>query len=725
MRLRRLQAMSANARAEPAAKPAASRAASPRHDPLLKALEDVCGLWALPFAPSAVLAGIPLPDGRLEPDRFPAAADRAGVTAKILRRPLKSLSARMCPLILLLKDGECLIVSTIDTEYGFFETLENGRSRHYTREQLDLRHTGVVIEIAPAPRFERSEAKGHETFNEFVGAEIMRNTRYFAEVLAGSVFINLFVMAIPFFMMNVYDRVVPNSAIETLWALTVGVLLVLVFEFAIKMMRASLVEGVGLRLGVDLEYKVMERILGMKLEVKPSAPGGLMNSLMEIARMCGVLPLALVALLVDLPFFVIFLVVIGLIGGPIVIVPLIAAVLLSVAGAAANLLANQANKAAAEHANAKANSLIDVITGLENIKSQSAEGSLLADWDRLIDSSAYANRQAMFWSNLSANLSQLIVQLVTVATLVIGVFMIKSGNMSTGALVACSMLSGRAMAPFTNSIGLLIRAYKGLESYRTIRNLMKLPVEDAATGSASAVERLAGQIEFQNVSFTYPTGTLPSLRDVTFSIQPGEKVGLVGKIGSGKSTILRLMLGLYAPTSGVLLYDGVDMRQIHPGVIRRSVGSVLQDTALLDLPVRDALTLGLTDVDEAWLEEAIRISGVRDFVARHPTGFALKTGPRGSHLSGGQRQAIAIARALAGNPPMLVFDEPTAALDSTTELHFVEQLRPHLAEKTLILSTHRLKLLELVERVIWLDQGKIIADGPVREVLSSLATKRV
>ncbi|MEM1139904.1 MAG: type I secretion system permease/ATPase [Pseudomonadota bacterium] len=694
-------------------------------DPLLQALQEICRAWHLPFMREVCLSGMPLNAGRIELNQFPTIADRAGIKAKIRKVSLKALRNKHCPCILLLRDQSCAVITAIDDTYGFLEVLENGRSKHIPRDQFAERFCGKIIEIAPGPKvYQSSEESDEQTLTRLLLGEAKRNLPYLGEVLLASLIINLFVLAIPFFMMNVYDRVVPNLAFETLWALAIGVTLALFFDFLIKSLRANVVDGVGLRLGVGIEYRIMQQLLSVKMSDKPRNAGAITNSVQEFSKTCSLLPSALIAILVDIPFFVVYLLIIQMIGGPIVIAPIVGAFLICVAGITSNALSAKANKEAAEFQNQKFNNLIDSLSGLEYFKSHSSEAQLLGEWDRLVDASAFSNRAVYVWSSIMANISAFIVQGVTILVMIIGVYEIKEGNLSVGGLVACTILSGRAMLPMSGAINLLVRTYKSMVIFKTVAALMKMPDEKAKGDAVLPSSRLTGQIDLHDVSFTYPTSTIPSLKHVSFSVAPGERVGLIGKIGSGKSTIIRLLLGLYAASDGKMMLDGVDAEQMHPAFIRSNMGAVLQDPYLIDASIKENLTFGLSDVSDEALERAAELSGVKDFVAQHPAGFALKVGPRGSHLSGGQRQAIGIARGIIHEPPILLMDEPTASLDSNTELQFIENMRGFMQGRTVVLATHRIKLLELVDRIIWLDSGRVIADGPVNEILSGLRGKR-
>jgi ATP-binding cassette, subfamily C, bacterial LapB len=308
---------------------------------------------------------------------------------------------------------------------------------------------------------------------------------------------------------------------------------------------------------------------------------------------------------------------------------------------------------------------------------------------------------------------------------VVGVHETAAGRMTVGALVACSILAGRAMAPLAQVAGVLSRYHQSRAALASLDRVMRLPVERPADRRFLHRPQLRGEIEFKRVGFAYPRQKLQALADVSFRIAAGERVGLVGRVGSGKTTVEKLVLGLYEPDEGAVLVDGTDLRQLDPADLRRNIGCVLQDVFLFHGTVRDNLTLGAPFADDRAVLRAAQVAGVEDFVARHPLGFDLNVGERGESLSGGQRQAIAVARALLLDPPILVLDEPTSAMDNGAENRFKQRLGEILAGKTLILVTHRASLLSLVERLIVLDAGRVVADGPKDEVLKALAAGRI
>ncbi len=329
--------------------------------------------------------------------------------------------------------------------------------------------------------------------------------------------------------------------------------------------------------------------------------------------------------------------------------------------------------------------------------------------------------KARFLSTLGINTSFFVQNLVSVLVVVVGVFKIASGDLTTGALIASSLLAARAMSPLSQVASLLVKIHQSTISLASLNKVMHLPLERPVGKTFLSRPELRGEIEFRNVAFAYPGHPHAALNGVSFRISPGERVGIIGRIGSGKSTLARLIAGLYQPTSGAILLDGTDLRQIDPTDLRRNLGYVPQDAFLFFGSVKDNIALSAPHADHRAILKAATIAGVDDFVKRHPDGFDMAVGEHGRFLSGGQREAVTIARALLFDPPILVMDEPTGAMDNSAENRLRERLEPVLARKTLLLITHRSSMLASVDRLIVVDGGRIVADGPKDKVLEKLA----
>ena len=543
------------------------------------------------------------------------------------------------------------------------------------------------------------------------------------QLVLATVLSNIFTFALPLFSMAVYDRVVPHLAWETLWALSMGVIIILAADFALRYIRMKLLDSVGLTTSATLQGRLFSRIVHGKMKDVPTATGGISTGMREVEALCHVVPSLLISIAVDIPFFMAALVLIYSIAGYVAVTPIIGALALG----AIHLISHLGEDAARKHSRyvgTQTNALMETMGALETVKLTGAERMLLRRWERLVDAASYASHLNRLQGNFSSQASVVVSQAVTVLAMIIGVYEISTGAMSIGAMSAAVLLIGRMMTPVSQLMGYLHRAHQLTSSARMMDRIFATPQETAGDSSEIREEMpIKGHLSFRNVSFTYPGEQSPCLEGITLDIRPGEKVGLIGRVGSGKSTLLRLMLRLHDPSTGTMLVDEQDVRQLSPRALRRIAGFMRQDSVLFDDTLQANLTFGMEMMKAADFERAVSITGVKEFAARNAQGYAMRVGSRGERLSGGERQSVAMARILAENPPMLVLDEPTSAMDNALEAKIVRELRDVVAGKTLIVATHRAPLLGLVDRIIWMEGGKIIADGPKAEVLQRLSTQ--
>jgi ATP-binding cassette subfamily C protein LapB len=469
----------------------------------------------------------------------------------------------------------------------------------------------------------------------------------------------------------------------------------------------------------------MERVLGMRMEERPPSAGSFAANLRSFESVRDFISSATVIAFVDLPFALVFLVVIGWISLP-MIVPFVvglAAVLLYAATMQLRMreLAETTYRASGQR-NA---SLVEGLVGLETVKTLGAESVIQRRWEESAALLSRVTARLRLLSAAASNGAGFVQQLVSVAMIALGVYLIADGELSMGGLIACYMLSSRAMAPAGQAVGLLMQYHNASTALRSLDRMMALEVERPEGGSFVSRGSLRGEIEFRDVSFSYPGQQTEALRKVSLRIRPGEHVAILGRVGSGKTTLEKLILGLYRPTAGAVLIDGIDLRQLDPAELRRHIGYVSQDVTLFYGSLRDNLTFGAPATSDAEVVKAAELGGILDFVNAHPQGFDMLVGERGESLSGGQRQGVALARAMVGDPPILLLDEPTASMDHTSEDDIKRRLGAHARGKTMIVVTHRTSLLDLVDRIIVVDGGQIVADGPRQQVVEALRQGRV
>ncbi|MCW5730976.1 MAG: type I secretion system permease/ATPase [Alphaproteobacteria bacterium] len=693
-------------------------------DPLLACLTLLTHIHERPASGEALLAGLPLVEGRLTPNLFARAAERAGLAARTVALAPERFARSLLPAVALLKGrGACLVLA-VDAggELTVIEPAQGKTPRRLAMAEFAALYDGHVILVKPRPE-ERRTADGDAVVaprHWFWGTLALYWPIYF-QVVVAALFVNSFAVAVPLITLNVYDRVVPNHALETLWVLAIGGGSVLAFDLIMRALRAYLIDLAGRRADVILSSAIMQKVLDMQLAARPQSAGSFASHLRDFEQVREFFTSATLASIIDLPFGFVFLFVIWYIGGPIVVVGLTIIPLVILIGFALQIPLNRSFRQAHKEAAQKHGLLVEIIGGLETIKGLGATSRMQRRWELLVGESARVGQKSRFYSGLAVNISALAQQFATIATLVAGVYVIKHGDFSTGGLVACTMLTGRAMAPLGQVANLLTRFHSSMTALRGIGRIMALPAEHAPAQRFLNRPIREGEIEFRKVTFAYPGASFPSVENVSFRIRPGERVAIIGRIGSGKSTLARLLLNLYQPREGAVLVDGADVRQIDPADLRRGMGLVPQDIFLFQGSVRDNIVMRAPHVEDEQLLRVAKLAGVDDFVAQHPQGYDLQIGERGERLSGGQRQAIVLARAMIGDPPILVLDEPTSAMDTLSEQRLQERIRQYMPGKTIVLITHRISLLSLVERVMVMDGGRIVADGPRDKVLQALS----
>lgn len=697
------------------------------YDPLLASLVHLTRLLGTPWSAEALSAGLPVPEAGLTPELLLRAAERAGLAAQIAARPLAEISALVLPVVLLLDERQACILIARGAD-GRAQVLlpESGGVCDVDLVELGVRYSGYAVFVQPRPRMDaRSELSAEPQPRHWFWSAIARSWPIYGEALVASLLINLFALVTPFFTMNVYDRVVPNLALETLWVLTIGVVLVFGFDLLMRTLRAYFIDVAGKRVDVTLSANIFARALGIRMDARPASVGAFANNVQEFESFREFVTSATITTLVDLPFALLFIAAMAWIGGPIAWVVLAALPLIVGVGMLLQPPLARVVQESSRHASQRQATLVESLAGLETLKTQRAEAPAQRRWEQAIGQIARLGLRARFLSSAVVNFATFIQQLAYVAVVVCGVYLIRDERLTVGGLIACTLLTGRVLAPLAQVAGLLTRWQQARTALTSIDRMMALPVERPVEHSYLSRPRLRGAIEFREVTFSYPGQQLLALRNVSFRIAAGERVALIGRIGSGKTTIEKLVLGLYAPSSGSILIDGIDSRQIDPVELRRDIGYVPQDVVLFYGTVRDNIVLGAPRADDAAVLRAAEQAGIREFIDRHPLGFAMPVGERGEGLSGGQRQAIAVARAYLLQPPVLLLDEPSNAMDNRSEETFKERLARELDGRTLLLITHRASLLSLVERIIVIEAGGVAADGPRDQVLAALAGGRI
>lgn len=651
------------------------------------------------------------------------AAARAGLDAKVVERRLDTIPDLVLPVVLLLDQDEAVILQAFDASTQRAKIIDaiTHKESDVLFSELSKRYSGYAIYVKAEERFDSQAGIQQQTQSEhWFWSVIGSSWRIYRDVLVASFFINLFAIATPLFVMNVYDRVVPNQAIETLWVLAIGVAVVYLFDLLLKGLRAYFIEMAGKKSDILLSAFLFERVMGARYCEKTTSIGAFVSQFREFDTLRNFYTTSSIVALVDIPFILLFLLMIFYVGGALVWVPLLALPFILIYGLVMQRPIKQAVEQTFVSSAQKNATLVESLVALETVKALGAEGYLQRTWERAVGHLARWGQRVRLLSASVNVFSTFVVQLAGVVLIIVGVYLIAQRDLTMGALIASFMLGSRAMGPIAQVASLLVSYDQTKTALGALDNIIAKTQERNPDKPFVKRPSFEGGIQFNKVTFFYPGERKPALENVSFTIKSGEKVAIIGRIGSGKSTVQKLLLDLYQPSGGSVLIDGIDNQQIDPADLRRHVGYVPQDIVLFSGSIKDNIVYGTSHVTDETVIRVAHTSAVKYFVDRHPLGFDRQVGERGEALSGGQRQCIGLARAMLHNPSIFLMDEPTSGMDSSTESIVKNNLVTLLKDRTLILVTHKTSLLSLVDRIIVLDNGKIIADGQKEAVLDAL-----
>ena len=703
-------------------------------DTLLQCLSWICDHYDMSRSPAALVAGIPW-NGALSPSLALQALGNVGLTGGVVKRVLAQLPAQVMPIIALRKkQGGCILLERREVRDE-----ENKRQLRFSvilpevsaepvdlsHEDLDAMYAGHAILVKPRAHVDNRAgealpaAKGHWLFST-----LWRYRRYYRSAAIAAVLANVLALASIFFTMNVYDRVVPNQAFVTLWSLGIGVIIAMVFEAVIRFVRAHLLDVAAKKADLVLGAMLFRQAMSVKMEHKPASSGSFANQLREFESVREFATSATLAAISDLPFVLMFVGVIFAIGGPLGWIPLLILPLIIIISVSIQWPLARVMKENLRESSLKQGVLIESIEGMETLKSTGGTANMQRRWQHFSALQSATSMKSRRLSSIATGTVTLLQQLQTVALVITGVYLITAGTLSMGALIGTVMLAGRATAPLGQVIGLAVRFQQAKAALESLNKLMAMPQDRDPDQHYLPAPNLSGQIALKKIGFSYPAAPMqpnpPVLTDINLSISPGERIAILGRIGSGKSTLLRVMSRLYSPTEGQIFTDGLDVNQIDPADWRKTVGFVNQEARLFHGTLRENVMLGCPDASVDEFVRVLQLTGLEQFAASHPRGVNLPIGENGDGVSGGQRQLISLARTLLARPKLLLMDEPTSAMDAQTEAQFLEHLHRATQGQTLVVVTHRPSLLKLVDRVIVMDNGRVVADGPKANVLTAL-----
>ena len=693
-------------------------------DPVLACLAFIAQRHERPSSHVVLRAGLALDDnGHLPFHQVESALDQAGLRGEPFEGKLSKLKPRHLPAIVAMAEAGAAVL--LEAKDGYLLAWRPGDAEPLwlAADQIEPDYAGRAVLVEPDPSQER---EGERPWQKAARAhwfwgEVWKVRRQFYYVALAAGIINMLALALPLFTMNVYDRIIPNKAAVSLWVLAIGVFLALALEFSLRIARARLVDEVGRSIDSRLSQRLFEKVMNVPLAARQGSTGAMARRVSDYEIVREFFASTTVVLVVDMLFLFVFLIVIAMLAGWLVAVPLVGIAIMLSAGYALQKRMAPASIDAQSDSSLQHSMLVEAIGGQETLKAAAAEGRMMGRWRRYADMNAATQERLRSLTGIAVNLATLCQQLMSVGLVIGGFYLFNSGAISMGAIIAIVMLSGRATAPVGQFAFLMTRARHALTVMDSLQSLSTMP--DERYSARSVMPSISqGDIRLENAAFRYPGASLDSLSGLSLSIRPGERIAVIGRVASGKSTLGRLLCGLYEPTDGAYLIDGLDSRQHHPHQIREAFRYVGQDAELFRGTIRDNLALAARDPSDEKLIDAVRRSGADLFLSRDASGFDLMVGERGASLSGGQRSFLVLARALVEPSRLLYLDEPTGAMDTQTEGLFIERLAAAVApDQTLIVSTHRNAMLAIVDRLIVLDAGKVIADGPKDQVLSALA----
>lgn len=699
-------------------------------DSLLEIFVLFTKLFHKPFTKEALLAGLPIHGTQKlfsktgSKSLFSRVASRAGLKSTLVERPIADMLGLHLPVILLLSSDNVCILEEFNEDKSQAKIIYaegDGLEQWLSVEDLEKEYLGFAYMLKKEFEYDKKNSRTLQLKQKhWFWSTLKLSFPIYRDVLWASLLINLFVLATPLFTMNVYDRVIPNNAQETLMVFTIGIVFVYVLDFFLKLTRGYLLELAGKKSDIIMSSIIFEKVLDLKMSEHPPSVGSFASNLKDFESVRSFFTTATMTAVIDLPFAIIFLAVIYYIGGHLVFVPIVTMVLILLYALIIRKPLQESIESSHE-AGAKKNAvLIETLQNIETVKAMRMNSKQQWNWEESTGEIAEKNLKSRMLSSSIPSVTNLFIQLNTVFVVVFGVYLIQEFELTMGGLIAVVILTSRTVAPMGQAAGLISNYSDAKTSYNVLNDIISKEAERPAGKEFVERPRFKGKIEFKDVSFNYPGTEVPALSSVSFTINPGEKVAMIGRIGSGKSTIAKLILKLYEPTNGKILIDDIDIAQIDPADLRRFVSYVPQDINLFRGTIKENIVSSEQHPAVEEIINAAQVSGVEDFVRTHPLGFDMPIGERGAGLSGGQRQSVGVARALMQKSSIMIMDEPSNAMDQASEAQLLSKLSKELQGQTVVIITQKLSLLAMTDRVIVMHNSKVLLDGPKEEVTKKL-----
>lgn len=705
---------------------------------LLESLQLYTELYHKPYTKASLIAGLPMKKGSDSIDLYPndqfeslfkRAALNANLKSKLVEISLDELAPEQLPVIILTSSKQSVIIDSFDDEKTKAKVVVRDNDGDIIQEwigieKLKQEYAGSTYLLKQLYSLNQEQKLLKSDLKHWFWSTIGISKKIYIDVLFASILVNIFILATPLFTMNVYDRVIPNNSTETLTVFAIGVLLAYTIDFFAKQIRAYFLEIAAKKSDVIISSMLFERVMWLKMSHFPASVGSFANNLKDFDSLRSFLTNATLAAFIDFPFVVIFLAVIFYIGGPIVIVPIVIIIFLLIFGLLIKKPLQRHIEELHQIAAQKSGILIESLHNIETIKTLGISSHMQWTWEETVGKNSQIGLKMRVLSAIIPNITNFAMQLGSVLVVVYGVFLIKDFELTMGGLIAVVILTSRALAPMGQVTSLITNYQDAKTSFETIDSIFELPSEKPHSRKYVQTPPFSAEIEFKNVSFSYPNAEVKVLDNVSFKINRGEKVGFIGRIGSGKTTIQKLLLRLYEPTEGTILIDGIDINQINPVELRDKIGYVSQDVHLFRGTLKENITYRYQSASDDEIRRSAKVSGIDEFIKKHPLGYDLPIGENGVGVSGGQKQAIAISRAFLKAPSIMLMDEPTTGMDQLSENRVIESFKRNLNSNSALIITQKMNLLECVERIIVMSEGRVYLDNKKEIVLQALAGEK-